>query len=73
MKARLPRHREFVITMDDKDPRHDECWDKLNAILKEYSKTGESIYSQTFIEDNEDKVKALQEEYGFTYTIKWID
>ena len=39
MKARIPKHREFVNT-------------------------------PTFIEDNEDKVKALQQEYGFAYTIE---
>ena len=71
MKARIPKHREFVISMDEKEePRHQECWDKLNQIVKEYQKQGKSVYTETFIEDNEDKVKALQETYQFTYTVE---
>ena len=71
MKVRIPKHREFVITIDEKEePRHDECWDKLQQIVTEYEKQGKSVYTPTFIEDNEDKVKALQEEYKFTYTIE---
>ena len=34
------------------------------------AKKGKSVYTPTFIEDNEDKVKALQEQYEFTYTIE---
>ena len=30
---------------------------------------GKSIYSESFIEDNEAKVKALQEKYEFKYEI----
>lgn len=71
MKARVPKHREFVISMDEKEePRHEECWAKLQEILENYKKTGKSVYTETFIEDNEAKVKALQEEYKFTYTIE---
>ena len=71
MKARIPKQREFVISLDEKEePRHQECWDKLNQIVKEYQKQGKSVYTETFIEDNEDKVKALQQEYKFTYTIE---
>lgn len=70
MKVRIPKHREFAITIDDKEePRHQECWDKLNAIVKEYQKQGKSVYTSTFIEDNEEKVKQLQKEYKFTYEI----
>ena len=47
-----------------------ECWEKLEAILEDYKKEGKSVYTPTFIEDNEDKVKALQQEYGFAYTIE---
>lgn len=72
MKARIPQHREFVISLDPNDEaRHQECWDKLTAILDDYQKQGKSVYTPTFIEDNEDKVKALQEEYHFTYEIQW--
>ncbi len=69
MKVRIPKHREFLIKFDDNYDKADEAWEKLNAIVKDYSKDGKSIYTPTFIEDNEDKVKALQKEYEFTYEI----
>ena len=47
----------------------DEAWEALNQIVKDYSVDGKSIYSETFIEDNEDKVKELQKKYEFTYEI----
>ena len=37
---------------------------------KKKIKRGQSVYTPSFIEDNEDKVKALQAEYGFEYTIE---
>ena len=71
MKARIPKHREFVISMDEeKEPQHAECWEKLSQIVKDYQKQGKSVYTETIIEDNEAKVKALQEQYQFTYTIE---
>ena len=71
MKARIPKHREFIISIDEKEePRHQECWDKLNQIVKDYQKQGKSVYTETFIEDNEDKVKELQKEYKFSYTVE---
>lgn len=71
MKARIPKHREFVIDVRPEDePRYEECWAKLDQIVKDYQKEGKSVYTSTFIEDNEDKVKALQQEYTFTYTIE---
>lgn len=72
MKARIPKHREFVINMDgeEDEKRREECWNKLTAILEDYKKEGKSVYTPTFIEDNEDKVKELQKEYTFTYTIE---
>lgn len=69
MKARLPKHREFLIKFEDGYPFEGEAWEALNNIVKEYSVDGKSIYSPTFIEDNEDKVKALQEKFEFTYEI----
>lgn len=69
MKVRIPKHREFLIKFEDGYDKADEAWKKLNAIVKDYSKDGKSIYSPTFIEDNEEKVKALQKEYEFTYEI----
>ena len=58
MKVILPKHREFLIKFEDG-----------YAQVKDYSVDGKSVYSETFIEDNEDKVKALQEKYEFTYEI----
>ena len=72
MKARIPMHREFIIDFgkDSDEARNEEAWQKLNQILEDYKKEGKSVYTPTFIEDNEDKVKALQQEYGFAYTIE---
>ena len=74
MKARIPKHRAFIISFPDESnqARNDEAWDKLTQILEDYKKAhnGQSIYSPTFIEDCEPQVKALQEEYGFTYTVE---
>lgn len=69
MKVRLPKHREFLIKFENGYDKEDEAWNELNQIVKDYNKEGKSIYSETFIEDNEDKVKALQEKYEFTYEI----
>ncbi len=70
MKARLPKKREFVIAIDEHYEKADECWAKLQEILDDYKAQGKDTYSKTFIEDNEAKVKALQEIYEFTYTIE---
>ncbi len=70
MKARVPKHREFIIELAEDYEKADECWEKLQEILEDYKKEGKNIYTKTFIEDNEDKVKALQEIYEFTYTIE---
>ena len=71
MKARIPKHREFVINLETTaEERREECWAKLEAILEDYKKEGKSVYPPSFIEDNEEMVKALQAEYGFEYTIE---
>ena len=71
MKARIPKHREFVINLEKTaEEKREECWAKLEAILEDYKKDGKSVYTPSFIEDNKDKVKALQAEYGFEYTIE---
>ena len=73
MKARIPKHREFVIDIKEEDEaRQQECWNKLEAILNAYKKQGKSVYTETFFEDNEEKVKALQQEYQFEYTIELV-
>ena len=69
MKVILPKHREFLIWFEDGYAQEAEAWEALNQIVKDYSVDGKSVYSETFIEDNEDKVKALQEKYEFTYEI----
>ena len=55
MKARIPKHREFIIDFpqDMDQVRADEGWDKLNQIVEDYKKAhnGQSVYSPTFIED----------------------
>ena len=76
MKARSPKHREFIIdfpqSMDQ--ARSDEGWAKLYEIVEEYKKAhnGASVYAPTFIEDCEAEVKKLQEEYGFEYTVEYV-
>lgn len=74
MKARIPKHREFVIDFPKEIPqaKADEGWDKLNAIVEAYKKAhdGQSVYAPTFIEDCEPAVKELQKEYGFTYEVR---
>ena len=74
MKARLPKRREYVISFPEgsDEARNNEAWDKLNQILEDYKKAhnGGSVYEPTYIQDTEAQVKALQEEYGFTYTIE---
>lgn len=74
MKARIPMHREFIIDFgkDSDEARNEEAWQKLNQILEDYKKEGKSVYTPTFIEDNEEKVKALRAEYGFTYTVELV-
>ena len=69
MKVRIPKHREFLIKFEDGYPEEAEAWEALNQIVKDYSVDGKSVFTETFIEDNEDKVKALQEKYEFTYEI----
>ena len=69
MKVRIPKHREFLIKFEDGYDKQAEAWEALEKIVKDYSVGGKSIYSPTFIEDNEDKVKELQKIYEFTYEI----
>ena len=69
MKVRIPKHREFLIKFEEGYEKEKEAWEELNQIVKDYSAQGKSVYSESFIEDNEPKVKALQEKYEFTYEI----
>lgn len=69
MKVRIPKHKEFLIKFEDGYDKEKEAWTELEQIVKDYSVDGKSVYTPTFIEDNEDKVKALQEKYEFTYEI----
>ena len=76
MKARIPKHREFLISFPENIEQAiaDEGWAKLSQIVEDYKKShnGQSVYCPTFIEDCEPAVKALQEEYGFEYTIELV-
>ena len=69
MKVRIPKHREFLIKFEQGYDKEADAWEELNKIVKDYSVDGKSVYSESFIEDNENKVKALQEKYEFTYEI----
>ena len=69
-KARSQKRREYGISIEENYEKADECWGKLMEIMDEYKKQGKSVYTPTFSEDNEDKVKSLQEQYEFTYTIE---
>ena len=42
--------------------------------MEDYKKAhnGASVYAPTFIEDCEPEVKKLQEEYGFEYTVEFV-
>ena len=74
MKARIPKHREFVIDFPKEvdEAKAAEGWDKLNEIVEEYKKShnGQSVYAPTFIEDCEPAVKKKKKTYGFTYTVQ---
>lgn len=70
MKARIPKHREFVISIAEDYEKADECWEKLQKIMDDYKAQGKTVYTKTFIEDNEEKVKELMKDYDFTYTIE---
>ena len=55
MKARIPKHREFIINFPDSIPeaKANEGWAKLQQIVEDYKKAhnGASVYAPTFIED----------------------
>jgi hypothetical protein len=76
MKARIPKHREFVISFPDTvaQDQQNEGWTKLQQIVEDYKKAhnGASVYAPTFIEDCEPAVKALQEAYHFDYTVELV-
>ena len=76
MKARIPKHREFIINFPDTvdNAKANEGWAKLQQIVEDYKKAhnGASVYAPTFIEDCEADVKQLQEEYGFEYTVEYV-
>ena len=49
MKARIPKHREFIIDFPKEvsQEKADEGWEKLTALLEDYKKAhnGQSVYS----------------------------
>ncbi len=71
MKARIPKHREFIINLaEDYGKRKTNAGTSCRSSWRRTKKEGKSVYTPTFIKDNEDKVKALQKQYEFTYTIE---
>ena len=48
MKARIPKHREFIIDFPKEvsQEKADEGWEKLTALLEDYKKAhnGQSVY-----------------------------
>lgn len=76
MKARIPKHREFLIQFPQgyDQAKENEAWTKLNQIVEDYKKAhnGQSVYAATFIEDCEPAVKELQKDYEFTYTVDFV-
>ena len=49
MKARIPKHREFVIDIKEEDEaRQQECWNKLEAILNDYKKQEIGLYRDIY-------------------------
>ncbi len=76
MKARIPKHREFIISFPDtvEEKLQNEGWTKLQQIVEDYkaAHNGASVYAPTFIEDCEPEVKKLQETYKFDYTVELV-
>ncbi len=76
MKARIPKHREFIINFPDSidNATANEGWAQLQQIVEDYKKdhNGASVYAPSFIEDCEPAVKKLQEEYGVEYTVEYV-
>lgn len=76
MKARIPKHREFIISFPEgvSAEMEAEGWEKLQQIVEDYKKShnGGSIYEPTFIEDCEPAVKELQNTYKFEYTVELV-
>lgn len=68
-ESKITQAQRILIKFEDGYDKADEAWEELNKIVKDYSVDGKSIYSESFIEDNEAKVKALQEKYEFKYEI----
>lgn len=60
-ESKITQAQRILIKFEDGYDKADEAWEELNKIVKDYSVDGKSIYSESFIEDNEAKVKALQE------------
>ena len=64
MKARIPKHREFIINFPDSidNAKANEGWAKLQQIVEDYKKAhnGASVYAPTFIEDCEPEVRSCR-------------
>ena len=94
MKARIPKHREFIINFPDSIPeaKANEGWAKLQQIVDDYTNTvinedcrkrmqyhlsriQDGSFAKEFMDDQAagaPKFKKLQEEYGFEYTVEYV-
>ncbi len=75
MKARIPKHREFIITSLTASTRTRpmRAGHGSRSLRTARSITnGASVYAPTFIEGSRNEVKKLQEEYGFEYTVEYV-
>ena len=68
MKARIPKHREFIINFPDSidNAKANEGWAKLQQIVEDYKKAHTALPSTPHLHRGlRARVKKLQEEYGF--------
>ena len=76
MKARIPKHREFIINFPDSidNAKANEGWAKLQQIVEDYKKAhnGASVYAPTFIETASPRSRSCRNEYGFEYTVEYV-
>ena len=60
MKARIPKHREFIINLAEDYEKKDECWDKLQEIMEQAGELDERVPFDKVV-DNSFGEKVTQE------------
>ena len=69
MKARIPKHREFVIDLENTaEEKREECWEKLEAILEDYKKEGKSAAGVRLCLYHRTEVKKAPHQGAFLYS-----